>query len=297
MGVDLARYHGWSGNLRSPWFATLAIVRVALMQILRRKSYWIVLAMGFINFIMFWAVIYAVTQFEIGGGAQERLLRAFGFSAHPVPGEENGFVMFIDRQSVVVMMLLAFSGSLLVGSDFRNGALPFYLSRRIDRRHYIVGKILAISAVISILTIIPALALFFEYGMFTSSYEYWLENWQIPLSVISYGLVICAVMSILLVTLSAYLQRAAPIAITWSSLFVLLRSMANQLRSTTENENWRLIDPWNDMRLVGKLCFGTFADRQELQLAWWALLILTVICSVALAALVRRVRAVDVVAN
>ncbi len=297
MGIDLARYHGWHGRLRSPWFAALAIVRVALVQVFRRKSYWIVLALGLINFVTFWAVIYAVTQFEIPGRAQERLLEAFGFSAHPAPGEENGYVMFIERQSVVVMVLLAFSGSLLVGADFRTGALPFYLSRRLDRRHYIVGKILAVSAIISLLTIIPALALFFEFGMFTASYEYWLENWRIPLSVVSYGLVICAVLSILLVTLSAYLQRAAPIAITWSSLFVLLRSMARQLRSATENDHWALIDPWNNMRLVGKLCFGTFSDTQEQRLAWWALLILIVICSVALAALVRRVRAVDVVAN
>ncbi len=51
MGIDLARYHGWHGTLRSPWVAVLAIVRVALMQVFRRKSYWIVLAMGLINFI------------------------------------------------------------------------------------------------------------------------------------------------------------------------------------------------------------------------------------------------------
>ena len=130
MGIDQAqRQHGWGGELRSPWFAALAIVRVALLQVFRRKLYWIVLALGLINFITFWAVIYAVTQFEMPARAQEELLGVFGFSAHPTPGEENGYVMFIDRQSVVVMMLLAFSGSLLVGADFRTGALPFYLAR------------------------------------------------------------------------------------------------------------------------------------------------------------------------
>ena len=55
------------------------------------------------------------------------------------------------------MILLAFSGSLLVGTDFRNKSLPFYLSRRVDRRHYIVGKLLAISVIVSLLTTIPAL--------------------------------------------------------------------------------------------------------------------------------------------
>ncbi len=49
------------------------------------------------------------------------------------------------------------------------------------------------------------------------------------------------------------------------------------------------------MRLVGRLCFGTFRDNAERELAWWALGILTTICAVSLAALVHRVRAVDVV--
>ena len=63
----------------------------------------------------------------------------------------------MQQQSVVVMILLAFSGSLLVGSDFRMKSLPFYLSRRVDRRHYIVGKLMAISVIVSLLTTVPAL--------------------------------------------------------------------------------------------------------------------------------------------
>ena len=49
------------------------------------------------------------------------------------------------------------------------------------------------------------------------------------------------------------------------------------------------------MRLVGRLCFGTFPRETDRELAWWALAILTTLCGVALAALVYRVRAVDVV--
>jgi len=295
MGVDLARYHAWKGKPRSPWWATLAIVRVAMLQIFRRRSYWIVLALGMLNFLSFWAAIYLVTQFDIPTRIQDNLLEAFGFSAIAAPGEDSGYIKFMQRQSIVVMMLLAFSGSLLVGADFRTGSLPFYLSRRIDRRHYIVGKLLAISAVVTILTTLPALLLFLEYGLFTSSVDYWIEHWQIAVSVLAYGAVLCVVLSILLVTLSAYLQRAAPIAITWSSLFVLLREMSNQFSDATNNSYWKLIDPWRNIRAVGRLCFGEFRDAQQWQMARFSLAILVLLCSLALAALVRRVRAVDIV--
>ena len=295
MGIDVAHYHGWHGRLHSPWWACLAIVRVALLQVFRRKLYWVVIGLGVCQFLVFWVIIYAITQARIPPKAQQGLYEVFGFSPNPVAGEENGYINFIEQQSMVVMILLAFSGSLVVGSDFRLNSLPFYLSRRIDRKHYIVGKLLAVSAVISLLTTVPALLLFLEYGMFTASVNYWVEHWDIAASVLAYGLALCVVLSILIVTLSAYLQRVAPIAITWSSLFVMLGRLGAYLREQTGTNGWKLIDPWYDIRQLGKLCFGRFQTEEDFHLALWALLILTTVCGLALAALVHRVRAVEIV--
>lgn len=295
MELDQARYHGWQGELRSPWLGCLAIVRVALVQVFRNKAYWFVLALGFLRFLAFWSIIYAITQLTLPADTRRELLKMFGFSADTDANQDNGYILFMEGQNIIVMILLAFSGSLLVGSDFRLKALPFYLSRRIDKRHYIIGKLLAISAVVAILTILPALLLFLEYGMFTSSVDYWFDNWRVVGSVVTFGLVICAVNSILLVTISAYLQRIVPITITWASLFLLLGRIGDYLWRETRNDYWRLLDPWRDMRLVGRLCFGTFRYEDERKLAWWAAGILVTVCTLALVALVHRVRAVDVV--
>jgi hypothetical protein len=293
MGIDNARYHGWRGELQSPWLGCLALVRVSLLQVLRRKSYWFVLALGLLYFLMFWMVIYLINQPGILNRFKEEVLKALSFEVEGSQGQESGYVAFMYLQSTVVMILLAFSGSLLVGHDFRFRSLPFYLSRRLDRMHYIVGKLLAVSTLIALLTIVPALLLFLEYGMFTGSLDYWRQNWRIPVSVIGYGAVICIVMSIGIVTISAYLQRTAPIAITWASLFVLLSRLAKLLDDQTPY--WNLIDPWENMRSVGRLCFGRFNNDIDRELAWHALAILSALCIVALVALVHRVRAVDVV--
>jgi ABC-2 type transport system permease protein len=295
MEIDQARYHGWHGKLQSPWWGCLAIVRVAIVQVFRNKAYWFVLALGALRFLAFWSIIYAVTQLALPPRMSEGLLERFGFSADVDANQDNGYIVFIQGQSVIVMILLAFSGSLLVGSDFRLRSLPFYLSRRIDKRHYIVGKLLAVSAIVSILTIIPALLLFFEYGLFSSSTAYWTDHWQIVVSVLAFGLVICVVNSILLVTISAYLQRIVPITITWATLFLLLGRLGDYVYRETHEEMWRLLDPWRDMRLVGQLCFGSFRREGDAELAWWALAILASTCALALVALVHRVRAVDVV--
>jgi ABC-2 type transport system permease protein len=295
MEIDQARYHGWQGQLRSPWLGCLAIVRVALLQIMRNKAYWFVLGLGALRFLAFWSTIYAVTQLSLPADVQKMLLREFGFSADADLAQDNGYISFIQGQNVIVMILLAFSGSLLVGSDFRLRTLPFYLSRRIDRRHYIIGKLLAVSTVVALLTVIPALLLFLEYGMFTSSTAYWVDNWRVAMSVLAFGTVICVVNSILLVTISAYLQRIVPITITWASVFLLFGWLGDYLFKETEVIYWRLLDPWRDMRLVGQLCFGRFRRETDRELAGWALLILGSLCAIALVALVRRVRAVDIV--
>ena len=291
MGFDNARYHGWQGKLHAPSWACLALVRVGLLQVFRRKSYWFILALGLLNFLLFWSAIYIVTQ--VGGRFKDEILEMLEFSAYPVEGKESGYIVFMFRQSVVVMILLAFTGSLLVGSDFRFRSLPFFLSRRIDRRHYIAGKVLAISALCALLTIVPALLLFLEYGMFTSSFDYWVENAGIVVSVLGYGSILCLVMSIWLASLSAWLQKMAPIAITWASLFILPGIMATLLND--QSPYWNLIDPMRDMRFVGRLCFGTIDNELDRELAWWALAVLASTCTVALVALVHRVRAVDIV--
>ncbi|HEY5312977.1 MAG TPA: ABC transporter permease subunit [Pirellulales bacterium] len=295
MGIDRAHYHGWEGKLRWPLLGCVALVRVALVQVFRRKSYWFVIALCLVQFLFFFAAIYAITQATVPVQTQQNILRTFGFSAEGPSGEESGYTRFMGRQSLVVMILLAFSGSLLVGSDFRNKSLPFYLSRRIDRRHYILGKLLAVSVLVSLLTTLPAVVLYVEFGLFTGSIDYWLNDWRSLVAVLVYGLVLCVTLSIMLVTLSAYLQRMAPIAITWCSLFLLLRRLASYLANETGYPAWLLLDPWHDIHAAGQLCFARHAVSVEPQLGWWSLAILASVCTLCLAALVHRVRAVDIV--
>lgn len=296
MGVDLAHYHGWHGKRQSPWLGMLTLVRVAFLQLARRKMYWFIFALALLNFLTYFAVIYAVTQLNLPNKVQEEILDRLGIAPNPQSQGINGYVKFIDRQGLVVMVLLTFSGSLLIGSDFRDGTLPFYLSRGIERRHYIVGKLLAVSSVIWCVTVIPALVLFLEYGLFTSSTDFWWNNLNLLTGVLGYGTLLAVVLAVLLVTISAYLQRMAPIAIVWSCLFLLLALIAQTLRRTTGDEYWKLIDVWRNIKYVSLLFFNEFAEHPEQHLVGYQAAILATIVIVMVIALVRRVRAVEIVA-
>lgn len=292
MPIDIARYHSWQGPHGSTWRGVVAMVRLGLIQVLRRKSYWVVLFLGLFHFLIIWALIYSLSLKDIPEDFRNGILDFTGFRPTVKRGEEYGYIRFIEGQSVIVMILLTFSGSLLVGSDFRNSSIGFYLSRSLDRRHYILGKLLSVGILIQLITTLPALLLYFEYGALTGSLDYWINHWRAPVAVLFHGLVLASFMSILLVSISSYLQRMAPIAITWSSLFVLLPALA---RLMDKNTYWRLIDPWRDLHYVGRLAFDQFRNDDERQFAYWAAGLLTAVCAIALAALIHRVRAVEVV--
>src|SRR5437867_12165297 len=75
-GVDRAHYHGWEGRLRSPWFGALAVARVALWQILRRKLYWIVIALGLTHFLLIFALVFFAAQVDANAGAAKMVEKA-----------------------------------------------------------------------------------------------------------------------------------------------------------------------------------------------------------------------------
>ena len=67
------------------------------------------------------------------------------------------------------------------------------------------------------------------------------------------------------------------------------------LWKASDNEYWRLLDLWRDMRLTGQLFFGKFRKDIDRDLAWWSIALIAGITFVAFLALIRRVRAVDVI--
>ncbi|MBA4018479.1 MAG: hypothetical protein C0483_15030 [Pirellula sp.] len=302
MGIDAAHYHPWKTNpggklggpLLGAWRGVAAVVRTTLLQLMRRKAYWAIYAVGISQFVVYWVVIYALTQLQLPSGTQRGMLNTFGFSIEAADPQDTGYLDFMEQQSYVVMIMLAFCGSLVVGSDFREGTLPFYLSRRLERRHYILGKLIALVGLIWLFTVLPALILFLEYGMFTTSTDYWRANWRVVPSILGYGTILGVVLALWLAAISAYLQKLAPIAVVWSSLFVLLGRLGFMLSRETGIREWVLLDPWKDLRLAGRLCFGQFRTAGDAQLSATAAWILICVSLVALLALIRRVRAVEV---
>jgi hypothetical protein len=292
MPLESARYRGWNRWLLPSWLACWPIARTGLVLVLRRRLFWVLLGLALLNFLFLFAAIYLKAQIALQNPGLRKFVDRLLSS---VSGTGETYRDFMFAQGTVTMLLLAFAGSLLVGDDLRQGGLTFYLSRRIGRAHYVVGKLLSIGLLVSLTTTIPALILYCEYGLLTESISYFRDNLGILRGILGYGLVLAVTLSLVLFALASWLPKTVPLVMSWACLFVLLPAVGALLRRVYDDRNWQLLMLWRNIRLVGTWCFGGIDTDRELQMLYPAAAIVVGVCIVSAIALVPRVRAVRVV--
>jgi ABC-type transport system involved in multi-copper enzyme maturation permease subunit len=303
----LLRYRPWRGTPHGPLYASVALARASLKLLLRRWLMWGLFALALLVFFFFFYAQYLVVW--IANQLETETVRFAGIPVNArnimrfldrlaLNGTAHTFGNFIWYQGYVLVIVLALAGSVLVGNDFFHGSLPFYLSKPIGRWHYILGKCLAVGAIISILTTLPAFALWVEAGLLYDWQTYYVNNLDLLLGIIGYGLTLTVTLSLLCVATSVWVRRTVPLAMVWMGLFALLPMLAGWLVNATHDERWRLIDLWNNLYLCGLSCLQ--ADpatiRPQPQPEYWqAWLTVGVVVVACMAYLRRRIQAVEIV--
>lgn len=303
----LLRYRPWRGTLGGPLRASLAMARVSLRLLFRRRLFWGLFALSMLVFFFFfygqYLVIWITTQ-----TATDTV--RFGLTTIPVKdvtkflkalaldGSGHTFGNFIWFEGYVVVIVLAMAGSVLVGNDFFHGSLPFYLSKPIGRWHYVLGKCLAIGVFVNLVTTVPAVVLWLQAGLLDDWKSYYFDKFHLLVGILGYGLVLTVTLSLLVVATAVWVRRTVPLVMVWMGLFVLLRLLGEWLTAVLNDERWKLIDLWNDLYLCGLWCLGVDhatvrpAPQPSFGEAW---LVVGSVCAACLVYLRKRIQAVEIV--
>jgi len=307
-GESLLRYRPYRGRLNGPTSAVWAIARTGLRTILRRKLFWAIFAGGMLIFAFFffgqYLLRYLATQLgensiTLSPTARIRINPTQLIDQLQKSLKMNGtgetYRNAIWYEASMVMIVLALSGAVLVGNDFRFGSLPFYLSKPIQRWHYILGKCLTVAVLINVMTTLPALILWFEYGMLDTDWTYLRTTGNLVLGIFAYGAVLTVFLSLMLVATAAWLRKTVPMIMVWTAIFVFARGIREMFEKLVpEVPQWRLVDLWYDAYLVGNWCLGL--PREVGQPATQeAALVLLAVSLACLIYLNRRIRAVEVI--
>lgn len=289
MTLEATGYRGWDVRFVSPWWTIPAMVRIGLGLIFRRWLFWILIGLGLLNFLFNFAFIYLKATLIIQNPRVIQFL-----DAYQVTGTGRAYLDFMFAQATITALLLAFAGSLLIGGDYRQGGMIYYLSRSIERRHYITGKLATVGSIVALITVLPAFLLYVQYGLLSNSFEYFIENWRIFVGICGYGALLIVVQSLVLFAIAAWVPRTVPLVMTWLGLFVLVKGLADALRAIHGNRNWLLLGLWDDMRRLGMWCFGAY-DSARTPSAEHCAYVLLGVCLVSFGLILVRVRAIEVV--
>lgn len=302
---ELLHYRPWRGSFRGPSSSVWPIARVSLYQIFSRKLFWGLYGLGLMTFLLFFFGQYLLAWAETQIGSTDVRVGGIG-RANPrdlvfilrdflkINGSGDTFRTFIFYQGYMVMVILALTGSILIGNDLRHGSLPFYLSKPLTRRHYLLGKGLAIAVFINMMTTIPAIVLFVQYGLL-DTWSYFWDRGHLFFGILGYGLVLTVSLTLILLATATWLRKTVPLIMAWTTLFFFSRLLARGIVDDLNlDPHWRLLDLWNDTYLVGVACLRM--PNPPGNPSWVAAgAVLTLVSIACLVYLAVRIRAVEIV--
>lgn len=322
MSAPLLRYRTWTGRFRGPLAAVWPIARTAVARLFGRKMFWWLYAVGLLLFCMFFfggfllewvegqltANPIRVGRFETD---PQRMARFFRQGLRILNGSQDTFAYFFVYQGGMLMILLALAGAVLVGEDFSDRSLGFYLAKPIGRRHFLAGKCLAVGIVVNMVTTLPALGLYAQHAFgdfrYLTDADYFVATgygngpagWKLLAGILGFGLIQTVFLSVLLVAVAGWVRRTVPLLMIWTALFMFLRLVAGVLVDGLKYDaHWRLLDLWNSLCILGFWCLGFQEEGiwpSPQPRYWEAAVSLLGVCTLCLIWLMRRTRNVEIV--
>lgn len=154
MAVYEQSYGPYEGKLTPDWSRFLVLPRYALRDVFRSKLFTGLFAACFIYPLVAAVLVYlhhnvnaiALLQIDV---------------REIVPIDASFFQYMVVFQGSLAFLLTVIAGPPLVSRDLANNALPLYLCRPFSRAEYVLGKLSVLLFLLSLVTWVPGLLVFF----------------------------------------------------------------------------------------------------------------------------------------
>jgi len=218
----------------------------------------------------------------------------------------------VNIQNAFAFILALLIGPPLVSRDLRNNALPLYLCRPFSRTEYVLGKMSVLLILLSLVTWIPQLLLFF-FQAYLEGFDWFKEHAWIASSIVIASLFWIVLLALLTQTISALVKWRVVASGALVALF-LIPSAFGLFINEMFNTLWgNIISLIAIISNVTAGLFGTFDRVSEVRQIrnfegsvvrevvllepplWVSWMVLFFVCAICLALLSWRVKAYEVV--
>ncbi len=295
MAVYKRSYKPYVGPLTSLRRRWLAVTRFSLATAFSTRISVVLFVLCFVPPLVGALMIYVANNDLV----QAAMKLNAGFASKLIT---NGFfVVFLEIQAWLALFLTAWIGPATIAPDLSNNALPLFLSRPLSRAEYIGGKMLVLAGVLSAVTWLPLLIMFFLQSQLAKGP--WLtEHWYMVPGIFFGCWLWIAVLSLEALAVSSWVRwRIVATGATIALVMVpagfggVITGVFRTKWGFLLNVPYLMTMIWTDLLrvdLVGPVVNGRTSEVIPIPIAWFTMLAAAALC---LFVLVRRIQARQVV--
>lgn len=325
-GVHRLGYRGWAGQLESGWMRWTVISSVGIRRAwqsrwLRRMLFfaWLPAVWFGVGFFL-WeqAALYpewrqTLTPFLQGmpptvefNQIRESVRTGDLESSRHTVWAWLLQTLFRNPQGVLMVMVVGLIAPPLISQDIRSRAFLLYFSRPLTRGEYLLGKLATLWAYLSVISTMPALALYVLGVLLSPNLSVVSATWDIPFRIVAASVVLMLPTSVLALCFSSLTQESRYAGFAWFAVWILgwftygagvsaeaMNSQQEAIRSgrpiqmVLEQSSWTHVSLYHTLGRVQSWLFG-FASFRDVLVSTVILIAVTI---VALAILLRRISA------
>jgi ABC-2 type transport system permease protein len=216
MAVYKRTYKAYKGPLTPAWSRFTVLSRYGVQTLFDSRPFTAYTVLCFLPFLFALIYIYFVHSTTMQAVLDVR-------AGNAMPGTVNNvwFVLFLGWEAAFGFLLAAWSGPGMVTKDFANHSVQLYLSRPISRAEYLFGKVSVLGTLLSCITWVPALILFFIKAELQGHGWLWENLWMVG-SILLSCLIWIALISLISMTVAVWVKwRIAATALMLAVFFLL----------------------------------------------------------------------------
>jgi len=303
MAVYEHTYKPYLGKLTPEWGRFLVIPRHAFRDVFKSKLFTAFFVVCFIPLLIEAILIYL--------GHNVNALAIMKINVRElIPIDASFFQTFVNLQASFAFFVALLVGPPLVARDLRNNALPLYLCRPFSRTEYVLGKMSVLFILLSAITWVPQLLLFF-FQSYLEGASWFVENLSLASAIVISSIVWILLLALLSQAISALVKWRVIASAALLGIF-FIPSVFGEVVNNLFLTRWgNIISLGALMKNVTSGLFGTFVqasghmtdfdgrvgreiilNEPPLWASWFALF---VVCAICLALLSRKVKAYEVV--
>jgi ABC-2 type transport system permease protein len=213
MAVYKRTYKAYSGPLTPAWSRFTVLSRYGLRNLFNSRPFTAFTVLCFLPFLAWLIAIYIMHS----GTAQLVFGMRFGNGAGV---NSFWFFFFIGAVAWMGFILAAWGGPGMITRDFANHSVQLYLSRPLSRAEYLFGKASVLFILLSCISWVPGLVLFFVQGGLEGHGWMWQNLWVARAIVLS-SLIGIALVSLLSMAVAVWVKwRIAATALMFAIFFL-----------------------------------------------------------------------------